>query len=93
MLPRDEERAREWRDFLARFWDEVAQARAPAVRERALQQYRTEKAGIIHAGVGKASFSEDQLEALEEHQDSQRQMFKLSTQLFNIGAEQTGEDE
>ncbi|HSR55795.1 MAG TPA: 50S ribosomal protein L1 [Alphaproteobacteria bacterium] len=26
-------------------------------------EYRTEKAGIIHAGVGKASFSEDQLEA------------------------------
>ncbi|MBT6312842.1 MAG: 50S ribosomal protein L1, partial [Alphaproteobacteria bacterium] len=24
-------------------------------------QYRVEKAGIIHAGVGKASFSEDQI--------------------------------
>ena len=26
-------------------------------------EYRCEKAGIIHAGIGKASFTEDQLEA------------------------------
>src|SRR3546814_951131 len=45
-------------------------------------EFRVEKAGIVHAGVGKTSFGEDALVRSEEHTSELQSLMRISYAVF-----------